>query len=85
VQIEYVERIPAAKLFKDDETAHAESIVANVKPEQMILRAPGLYECVSDSAFLFLPPVSPRGVDAPTFVCRVVFRPVAYRNKPKPA
>ena len=50
-----------------------------------ILRAPGLYECVSDSAFLFLPPASPRGVDAPTFVCRVVFRPVAYRSVAKPA
>jgi FMN phosphatase YigB (HAD superfamily) len=82
VQIEHIERIPAAKLFKDDESAHTENILADVKPEQMILRAPGLYECVSDSAFLFLPPVGPRGVAAPTFVCRVVFRPIAYRPQP---
>lgn len=71
-------------LFKDDEARHAENVFADVKPEQMILRAPGLYECTADSAFLFLPAPSRRGPVATTFVCRVVFRPIARRNEAKP-
>jgi hypothetical protein len=85
VQLEHVERIPTAMLFKGDEARYAENILPDVKPEQMVLRAPGLYECLSDSAFLFLPPSSARGPGGTTFVCRVVFRPIAYRNNPKPA
>jgi FMN phosphatase YigB (HAD superfamily) len=79
VQIDHIERVPTAMLFKPDEAQHAENILAEVKSEQMVLRAPGLYECVSDSAFLFLPPVPRREAGAATFVCRVVFRPVARR------
>jgi FMN phosphatase YigB (HAD superfamily) len=84
VQIDHIERIPTAMLFKHDETRHAESILADAKLEQMVLRAPGLYECLSDSAFLFLPPSGPRGAGATTFVCRVLFRPIARRNAAKP-
>jgi hypothetical protein len=80
VQIDHIERIPTAMLFKHDEARHAESVLAAAKPEQMVERAPGLFECLSDSAFLFLPPAGPRGAGATTFVCRVVFRPIACRN-----
>jgi FMN phosphatase YigB (HAD superfamily) len=79
VQIAHVEHVPTAKLFKDDEGRNAEDVLAQAKLEQMTLRAPGLYECASDQAFLFLPP--PRRASAgATFVCRVVFRPIAARN-----
>jgi FMN phosphatase YigB (HAD superfamily) len=83
VQIDHIERIPTAMLFKPDEARHTESVLASVKPEQMVMRAPGLYECLSDSAFLFLPPAGTRGSGRGTFVCRVVFRPVARRSAAK--
>ena len=83
VQIDHIERIPTPMLFRHDEARHAESVLPDAKLEQMILRAPGLYECVSDSAFLFLPPSGRGGSAATTFVCRVVFRPIARRNMPK--
>jgi FMN phosphatase YigB (HAD superfamily) len=80
VQIAHIERIPTGMLFKPDEAEHAENILPGVKAEQMIERAPGLYECASDAAFLFLPPASRRGPGATNTVCRVVFRPVVRRE-----
>jgi hypothetical protein len=80
VQIDHIERIPTPKLFRHDEARHAESVLADSKPEQMIQRAPGLFECLSDSAFLFLPPLGRGGSGSTTFVCRVVFRPIARQT-----
>jgi FMN phosphatase YigB (HAD superfamily) len=82
VQIAHIEHVPTATLFKDEEARHAEDVLDRAKLEQMTLRAPGLYECATDQAFLLLPP--PRRASAgTTFVCRVVFRPISVRNSAK--
>jgi hypothetical protein len=53
-------------------------ISSEVQLDQLAARAPGLYECLSDSAFMLVAPKRPPA-GAGTLACRVVFRPIAHR------
>jgi FMN phosphatase YigB (HAD superfamily) len=82
VQIDSVELIPTGSLWQDDESRHAEDISSDIQLDQLVPRAPGLYECLSDSAFMLIA-AGARHAGNGTFACRVVFRPIAYRAEKK--
>lgn len=77
LQIESVDIVGTAALYKDDESRHTEDISDRVLPEGMQARGPGLYECAPD-AFLFIPPLPKRKVGG-RLACRIVYRPIAHR------
>jgi FMN phosphatase YigB (HAD superfamily) len=79
VQIDSIELIPTSALFQDDESRRAVDILAEAALDQLAPRAPRLYECLSDSAFLLLAP-GKRMAGADTFACRLVYRPLVYRE-----
>jgi FMN phosphatase YigB (HAD superfamily) len=78
VQIDSIDLIKSASLHKDDESGMTEDARSCAKFDAMVERAPGLYECLSDAAFMLVEPRT-RQTDASTFVCRIVFRPIAVR------
>jgi FMN phosphatase YigB (HAD superfamily) len=78
VQIESIELIKSTALHQNDESEHTEDARQYAKFDAMQARAPGLYECLSDAAFMMIEPRT-RSVEPATFVCRIVFRPIALR------
>jgi hypothetical protein len=78
VQIESIELIKATSLHGNDESNQTEDARPCAKFDAMVERAPGLYECLSDAAFMMIEPRT-RYAEANTFVCRIVFRPIALR------
>ena len=78
LQIESVTLIPREALHGSDESARTEDLRASVRCEHMTERAPGVWECLSESAFLFVAP-TPKPAERTPHVCRIVFRPLAAR------
>jgi hypothetical protein len=83
MQIESVDIIGTAALYKDDESQHTEDISDRVMAEGMETRGPGLYE-VGPEGFLFIPPLPRRKVHG-RVACRIVYRPIAHREAPAAA
>ncbi|HMI89481.1 MAG TPA: HAD family hydrolase [Polyangiaceae bacterium] len=79
VQIESIDLIKATSLHGNDESEQTEDARSCAKFDAMVERAPGLYECLSDAAFVMIEPRT-RFAEANTFVCRIVFRPIALRT-----
>lgn len=78
VQVESVTRIPTAALYTARETESSEDVSANLHAEGLTRRGPGLFECHSPDGFLLL--AAPPPPDAKqSYVCRIVFRPIAPR------
>ncbi|MFO0650569.1 MAG: HAD family hydrolase [Polyangiales bacterium] len=80
VQIESVHLIEVGHLYGRDESLHTEDVSASAHTEHMVERGPGILECTSESAFLFVAP-PPKAGDRASYVCRVVFRPLALREQ----
>ena len=78
LQVESVELIAREALFGSDESTRTEDARSSVRYESMVERAPGVWECTSESAFLFVTP-TPKPGDITAYVCRIVFRPLAPR------
>jgi FMN phosphatase YigB (HAD superfamily) len=78
VQIDSIELIQSTSLHQDDESEKAEDARSSAKFDAMVERAPGVFECLSDAAFMLLEPRT-RHAEAHTYVCRIVFRPIARR------
>jgi hypothetical protein len=91
LQVDSIEIFPTSSLFQDDESTHAVDITGEIVLDQIAARAPGLYECLSESAFMLLPPAkTSAGADTDSagralrtaFACRIVFRPLRQRATP---
>ena len=78
VQIDSIDLIKSTSLHQHDESEQTEDARSCAKFDAMVERAPGLYECLSDAAFMLLEPRT-RDAEASTYVCRVVFRPISLR------
>lgn len=75
LQLESIERIAVSALFKDDESQHTHD-VEDLRAEDMVERGPGIYECLSPSAFVFIPGTKDETAKG-RFVIRIVYRPLA--------
>ncbi len=85
IQIESVHLIAMSALHRDDESRHTEDAADRVILDGMVERGPGLFECTSPEAFLFLPPSGTGAEKTPRRACRIVYRPVAHRqDRPVP-
>src|SRR5262249_9764674 len=78
LQIECIELVATHALYQDHESHCTENIAKQVMLDGMVERGPGLYECTSPAAFLYLPPRP--GTTGPNQAFRVVSRPAAYRD-----
>ncbi|MBN1609655.1 MAG: hypothetical protein JW940_23685 [Polyangiaceae bacterium] len=79
VQIEAVELIATHALYQQNESEHTEDLSSSCKAEGMAMRADGLFECVDESAFIFVLPRSTAAA-ANNYVVRIVFRPLVLRG-----
>jgi FMN phosphatase YigB (HAD superfamily) len=77
VQVESIHFIRGDALFGNRESEFSDDD-ATMHLEGMTARAPGLFECTTESGFLFVTP-TPRPGDNHSYVCRVVFRPLTVR------
>jgi hypothetical protein len=84
VQIESVELVATHAMYKDHESHVTEDVLGRVHFDGMVERGQGLYECVSDAAFLYVPEKLAKKKDG-RLACRIVFRPVAARAQAAPA
>jgi hypothetical protein len=79
VQIESVELVATSALYQDHESHHTEDISGEVLLDGMVERGPRVLECASDAAFLYVPANVVAGRQG-RFACRIVYRPLAYRE-----
>lgn len=78
VQIESIELIRVAALYRSNESEHTHPVVSGVQSEGMAARGAGIFECQTEDAFLFIAPSRPAG-DTGNYVCRVIYRPLERR------
>jgi FMN phosphatase YigB (HAD superfamily) len=83
VQIESVELVATHALHQDNESHHTEDISGQVRLDGMVERGTRVLECLSEAAFLFIPETVTAGRRG-RFACRVVYRPLAYREAAQP-
>jgi hypothetical protein len=78
LQIESLELVATHALYQDHESHCTEDIAKEVVLDGIVERGPGLFECVSPSAFIYVPARQhPAGT---RMACRVVFRPIGRRE-----
>lgn len=78
VQIDSVAAIPVSQLYRDQESAHARDISAEVTLDGMVDRGGGLYECAEETSLMIVPPPLKRPTEK--MVARIVFRPIVNRQ-----
>lgn len=79
VQIESIQLVATHAMYKDHESHATEDVTAKARFDGMVERGPRLFECVSDAAFVYLPPGMNKGKQG-RLACRIVYRPVAARE-----
>ncbi|HEX6277031.1 MAG TPA: hypothetical protein VFZ53_28515, partial [Polyangiaceae bacterium] len=81
LQIASVEILPVRGLYLADSEERALDLSDKVRVDGMRLAADGLFECLSESAFLLVTPERPEGERGP-LACRIVYRPLVARAAP---
>lgn len=77
VQIESAQLIKISALLTEKESENTEEVMEKLIIDQMIERGKGIFECLSTSALVFLPPAKLSVSE--NFVFRIVFRPLLHR------
>ncbi len=79
VQIESVELVATSALYQDHESHHTEDISGRVLLDGMVERGTRVLECRTEAAFLYIP-ASVTDARQGRVACRIVYRPLAYRE-----
>jgi hypothetical protein len=78
VQLESIELVPTAKLYRPEGAEQSLDASDVTTADGMRHVGGGLYECLSESAFLMIAPKT-RPDASGTFACRIVYRPLVAR------
>lgn len=78
LELQAIEMIELAHLYKDTETLHTQGADACFASETLVNRGGGLFECTTPDAMLVF--TTPKNIISTSHVLRVIFRPVVERG-----